>query len=160
MSFTSNCKKKRCHNLGYDLFGKFWQKDNSFVLFEWYNGSERGSKYMGSSRTATERRIKIIEFLVSKKETTRKELASAFGVSIETIRRDLIDITMFAPIFTKPGNNGGVYILPEYQFNRYYLTEEEEDCLNGLMVYANDVQQKLIYGILTKFNKNAVLAGR
>lgn len=115
---------------------------------------------MGSSRTATERRIKIIEFLVNKKETTRKELASAFGVSIETIRRDLIDITMFAPIFTKPRNNGGVYILPEYQFNRYYLTEEEEACLNELTVYDNDAQQKLINGILIKFNKNAVLIGR
>ena len=115
---------------------------------------------MVSSRSAAERRIKIIEFLVSNKETNRKELASLFGVSVETIRRDLNDLTLFAPIFTKPGNNGGVYILPDYQFNQHYLTDEEESCLNEIKVYANDAQLRYINGILAKFNKNAVLAGR
>ena len=38
----------------------------------------------------SERRARMLDFLVKRKESTRFELASEFGVSISTIHRDII----------------------------------------------------------------------
>ena len=75
----------------------------------------------------SERRTKILEFLVQKKQSTRCELATEFNVSTDTIDRDIVYLSGIAPVYTKQGNQGGVYILPEYRSYKNYLTDEEEE---------------------------------
>ena len=73
----------------------------------------------------SERRARMLDFLVKRKESTRFELASEFGVSISTIHRDIIYLSGIAPVYTKQGNQGGIYILPEFRSYKNYLTEAE-----------------------------------
>lgn len=58
----------------------------------------------------SERRTKILEFLVKKKQSTRCELATEFNVSTDTIDRDIVYLSGIAPVYTKQGNQGGKFI--------------------------------------------------
>ena len=49
----------------------------------------------------SERRARMLDFLVKRKESTRFELALEFGVSISTIHRDIIYLSGIAPVYTK-----------------------------------------------------------
>lgn len=105
-----------------------------------------------------ERRTKILEFLITNKETTRKELSIRFKVCSNTIINDLYSIGRIAPIYTKPGKGGGVYILPGYQSSKNYLTEAEENCLYRTIQVVNNEEKKIIGGIIVKFAKNPLRA--
>ena len=101
----------------------------------------------------TERRENILHYLVCNKQTTRTELASEFNVSLDTIDRDILYLSGSAPIYTKQGNQGGIYILPEYRRYKNYLSNKEEKCLHELMKVANEESRRIICGIITKFSK-------
>ena len=103
-----------------------------------------------------ERRMKILDFLTNNKQSTRKALSEHFGVSINTIVRDVEFISSFAPIYTKQGNGGGIYILPEYRSYKNYLTDTEEELLYKLMKYIENEEKRILCGIITKFTKNPV----
>ncbi len=102
-----------------------------------------------------ERRTKILEFLALHKRTTRKELSDTFCVSINIIVRDIDVISSFAPVYTKQGNGGGIYILPEYRSYKNYLTDIEEELLYQLMEYIKNDDKRILCGIITKFTKNS-----
>ena len=104
----------------------------------------------------SERRARMLDFLVKRKESTRFELALEFGVSISTIHRDIIYLSGIAPVYTKQGNQGGVYILPEYRSYKNYLTDEEEECLYSLIKKSANDERRIICGIITKFTKNII----
>ena len=104
----------------------------------------------------TERRVQILEYIVFHKQTTRKELAEHFGVCINTIVNDIDVISISAPIYTKQGNGGGIYILPEYRSYKNYLTDTEEELLYKLMQYIENEEKRILCGIITKFTKNPV----
>ncbi len=53
---------------------------------------------------ASERRMSILEYLVIKKQSTRKELAVKFSVSLNTISRDIEYLSRCAPIYTTEVN--------------------------------------------------------
>lgn len=99
----------------------------------------------------SERRTRIVEFLSQVKKTTRIELASRFEVSVETINRDIMYISKIAPIYTKQGNVGGVYILPEYRSYNNYLTEAEENLLCHLIENIGKEERRLLCEIIIKF---------
>ena len=61
-----------------------------------------------------ERRTRILEFLMLYKHITIKQLSEKFGVCVNTVVNDLYTISRIAPIYTKQGNGGGIYILPEF----------------------------------------------
>ena len=103
-----------------------------------------------------DRRMKILDFLTANKQSTRKELSEYFDVSINTIVRDISFISSFAPIYTKQGNGGGIYIIPEYRSYKNYLTDTEEDLLYKLMHYIEKEEKRILCGIVTKFTKNPV----
>lgn len=105
----------------------------------------------------SERRTKILEFLVQKKKATRYELSTEFNVSTDTIDRDIVYLSSVAPIYTKQGNQGGIYILPEYRSYKNYLTDEEEECLYALIKKSANDERRIICGIITKFTKNTVM---
>lgn len=102
----------------------------------------------------SERRTRILEFLAWKKQSTYYELSFKFDVSRNTIHRDIVYLSAVAPVYTKQGNNGGVYLQSEYRSYKNYLTDEEECCLYELMGSASADVQKILNGIIVKFTKN------
>lgn len=99
-----------------------------------------------------ERKRKIIEFLVVHKSSTREDLAREFRVSKRTITRDIVDLSPIVPIFTKSGNQGGIYILPNYRTNREYLTLTEENCLHELSNEVCHDRKVILQGIVKRFS--------
>ena len=91
----------------------------------------------------SERRARIIDYLIVNKQSTY----------VGTIGRDIEYLSTVAPIYTKQGNHGGVYILPEYRSHRYYLSDSEEVCLCRLMKTASSDECKILRGIIAKFTK-------
>ena len=80
-------------------------------------------------------------------------MATEFNVSTDTIDRDIVYLSGIAPVYTKQGNQGGVYILPEYRSYKNYLTDEEEECLYALIKKSANDERRIICGIITKFTK-------
>lgn len=105
----------------------------------------------------SERRTRILQFLAIRKQSTYAELADEFHVSINTINRDINYLSDNAPIYTKSGNRGGVYLHPEYRSYKNYLTEEEERCLYGLIDKASDYEKKILRRIIIKFTRHISL---
>ena len=101
-----------------------------------------------------ERRIRILNFLMLQKQTTIRELKEEFQVSKNTIVRDIEFISCIAPIYTKQGNGGGIYILPEYRSYKNYLTDDEENFLYSLISKISNKEKRILCGIITKFTKN------
>lgn len=60
------------------------------------------------------RRIEIINILIIRRHTTANELAQELGVSIRTIQYDIQALSPQYPIYTKPGENGGLFIREDY----------------------------------------------
>ena len=101
-----------------------------------------------------ERRERILEYLLLRKQTTRNELSELFGVCVNTIVNDLYAINRFAPIYTQRGNGGGIYILPEYRSYKNYLTDAEENFLYSLMPLVSNEEKRILCSIIIKFTKN------
>ena len=78
-----------------------------------------------------------------------------FRVSINTIVRDMDYISSIAPVYTKQGHNGGVFILPRYRSYKNYLTDKEEQCIEGVMESASEEDKYTLEGIKIRFSKNA-----
>ena len=104
----------------------------------------------------SERRIRILNLLMLKKQATIRELKNEFQVSKNTIVRDIEFISGIAPIYTKQGNGGGIYILPEFRSYKNYLTDTEENFLYGLISIVSNEEKRILCGIITKFTKNPI----
>lgn len=88
-----------------------------------------------------------------KKQSTRCELATEFNVSTDTIDRDIVYLSGIAPVYTKQGNQGGIYILPEYRSYKNYLTDEEEECLYALIKNLLMMSEELFAALLPSLQK-------
>ena len=102
----------------------------------------------------SERRTRILNFLALRKEITISELKEEFRVSRNTIVRDIEFISCIAPIYTKQGKGGGIYILPEFRSYKNYLTDTEENFLYEMMLKVSNEEKRILCGIITKFTKN------
>ncbi|MFT8348829.1 helix-turn-helix transcriptional regulator [Clostridium saccharoperbutylacetonicum] len=70
----------------------------------------------------------IVYYLLEKKETTGKELANRFEVSVRTIYRDIETLsTAGIPIYTNQGKGGGIVILDNFILNKSVLSEKDQD---------------------------------
>ena len=103
---------------------------------------------------AFERRTKMLFYITQVKFATRLELAEEFNVSLATINRDILILSSMAPIYTKQGNGGGIYILPEFRSYKNYLTDTEENFLYEMMLKVSNEEKRILCGIITKFTKN------
>ena len=101
-----------------------------------------------------ERRIRMLTYITQNKNTTRMELSNVFNISLATVNRDIIFLSSIAPIYTKQGNGGGIYILPEYRSYKNYLTDSEENFLYDLIQKVDNDGKRILCGIITKFTKN------
>lgn len=70
----------------------------------------------------------IIYYLLEKKESTGKELAGRFEVSVRTIYRDIETLSSAGiPIYTNQGKGGGIVILDNFVLNKSVLSEKEQN---------------------------------
>ena len=73
-----------------------------------------------------ERRNELLKILCRRRHETIRNLASEFGVSERTIRRDIEALSLSVPIYTKIGRySGGVYLVDKYSMDRIYMRESE-----------------------------------
>ena len=79
---------------------------------------------------AAERRSAIKKVLCRRRSETIQNLASEFGVSERTIRRDIEILSYTEPIYTQTGRHtGGVYVVEGYSVDRMYMTDTEIEVL-------------------------------
>lgn len=70
----------------------------------------------------------IVYYLLEKKESTGKELAKRFEVSVRTIYRDIDTLSSAGiPIYTNQGKGGGIVILDNFVLNKSVLSEKEQN---------------------------------
>lgn len=73
------------------------------------------------------RLFKILYYLLDRKRATAPELAAEFEVSPRTIYRDVEALSSAGiPIYTEPGRNGGIYLLPDFILDKATLSESEK----------------------------------
>ena len=101
--------------------------------------------------SAFERRYEILKVLFQRRFETVTNLAFEFGVSKNTVYRDIDMLSVF-PIYTVQGNGGGVYVIDGAKFGARYLTEEEELLLKKLMPQLSDEDNNVMQTILDKFS--------
>ena len=76
------------------------------------------------------RLLEIVTILLNRETATAIELADRFAVSKRTIYRD-IDVLSSAgvPVYTKKGNNGGIFLMEDYTLNKALLSKSESEGL-------------------------------
>lgn len=77
----------------------------------------------------SERRRKIIEIISIRRYDTMRNLACEFGVSWQTIFRDMQVLAGEYPLIITRGNGGGVALPKGYYVSRRYLTLKQEDAI-------------------------------
>ena len=106
-----------------------------------------------------ERRNAIIKTLCRRRHETIQNLASEFGVSERTIRRDIDILSATEPIYTQTGRHaGGVYMVDGYSVDRMYMTEAEIEVLCKLYHSAQAAvlskqETELLHRIITNYTK-------
>ena len=75
-----------------------------------------------------DRLFRILYLLLEKKKVSAPELAEKLEVSQRTIYRDVDALSACGiPVYTLPGKNGGISLLPEYKFDKSFLSDREQD---------------------------------
>lgn len=76
----------------------------------------------------TDRLFQILYLLLEKKKISAPELAEKLEVSPRTIYRDIDTLSACGiPVYTLPGKNGGISLLPGYKFDKSFLSDREQD---------------------------------
>lgn len=100
-----------------------------------------------------ERRIEMLCLLTKCKKTTAAELSFYFGVCVNTISNDIAFLSRYAPIYTKPGIYGGIYVIGDYTGNlKLHLSSDEENLLNKLAETSNSTDARLLRNIIHKYS--------
>ena len=102
---------------------------------------------------ALERRQAIIELLCERRTEKIENLAFEFSVNECTIRRDIQELSLSYPIYTKTGTYGGVYVAEDYYLGKQYLESEEKELLESLSVTVGDDQRKMLESIIRRFGR-------
>lgn len=100
-----------------------------------------------------ERRNEIMRILCRRRHEIVSNLATEFGVSERTIRRDIEALSATEPIYTQCGRyGGGVYVLDNYRKERMYMNSNELKVLHKLF----ELAQKQAICILSRDEKHTL----
>ena len=77
--------------------------------------------------------MEILGILMNRDIITRLALSQKFSVSIVTIGQDISAMSRYAPIYTRPGRYGGVYIIKSYARNKAYLSRDQKEVIERLI---------------------------
>ena len=101
----------------------------------------------------TERRNAIIELLCERRYEKIENLAFEFSVNESTMRRDIQELSLSYPLYTKTGINGGVYVEEGYYFRKQYLKAEEKAFLEMLGTRLKSEEKEKLMAILKRFSR-------
>ena len=104
--------------------------------------------------TANERRREILERFCVRRHDTRANLAFEFDVSMRTIERDILVLSLDYPIYTRRGHGGGIFVEKWYRLDRKYLTEEQTDLFKRLLKSLSGHDAELMKVVLKTFGIN------
>jgi predicted DNA-binding transcriptional regulator YafY len=99
-----------------------------------------------------ERLISMIMILLQRELVSATELATTFEVTTRTIYRDVETLSMAnIPIFTIPGRNGGIGLMPTYKVDKKLLTSKDlQNILTALHGVEQLIQSPEIKSTMTK----------
>lgn len=102
--------------------------------------------------------FEIIYILLDKKRVTARELAAHFGVSRQTICRDMNVLSAAGiPIYAEKGKGGGISLLPNFVLNKSLLNEHEQNkilsALHSLSTIKSDDTEMILKKLSVIFNK-------
>ena len=100
---------------------------------------------------SVDRRMEIISILIARRQTTAKELAEEFGVTVRTIHNDIQALSPGYPIYTKQGGDGGIFIGEYYNPYINSLSIKELEVLCELHEMTEGLQKKILSQILRKY---------
>ena len=108
---------------------------------------------MKDKLSSFERRIEILFWLTKHRKSSFVELADTFSVTTRTIYNDIVFLSRYAPIYTKHGMNGGVYLIDGYRRELFlYLSDSEEKLLRKIMNYLDETERHIISNIINKYS--------
>lgn len=101
------------------------------------------------------RRVKIIELLNLRRRDTMQNLADEFGVSWDTIQRDITILEQEYPLEITRGNGGGVAFPDGYHLTQRHLTAKQAQAVREAIKTAEpsvrEALQSILQSILTDF---------
>ena len=97
------------------------------------------------------RRMEIINILILRRHVTASELAQEFGVSVRTIQYDIQALSPVYPIYTKQGENGGIFIRDDYKPYVNSLSPIELQVLQELVELTEGLHRKILIQVIQKF---------
>jgi len=103
--------------------------------------------------SGNQRRAEIIKILRGMNQTTMPCLAEMLGVSLSTIKRDILILTVDDgyPIDTVQGNGGGIILRDFTHRHKHILSQGEIKVLTELAQTADTYNAKIIKGILEAY---------
>ena len=104
--------------------------------------------------TMNERRAEIMRILVARRarrSETQTTLAAELGVSVSTVYRDIVRLTVDYPLETQRGNGGCVKVADWYHPHRNLLNEEQQRTLSHLMESATEQQAEVLREMLVEY---------
>jgi predicted DNA-binding transcriptional regulator YafY len=101
-----------------------------------------------------DRLLEIVIYLLNHDKVSAKRLAEHFQVSVRTIQRDMISISVSGiPIYSIGGKKGGYSILQEYKMNSQNMKPEEYQLvLKALKSIATAYSDHSLDSLIEKYN--------
>ena len=96
---------------------------------------------------ALERRQRILETLCERRYEKVENLAFEFSVNESTVRRDIQELSLSYPIYTK----SGVYVAEGYYLGRQYLKREQKEFLEKIAGGLAGMEREQMQTIIRQF---------
>lgn len=100
---------------------------------------------------AAHRRMEIVSILAARGHITMQELAWELEVSRRTIEHDVVTLSLDYPIYTKPGEGGGIFITKDYKPYGNTLTQTEQETLSRMYHKAEGRDKEILFRIIRKY---------
>ena len=108
----------------------------------------------GEKVTVNERRMKILDILLRKRQVKLAELQLQFNRSRSTAKRDVQELMLSHPIVTFQGKyGGGIRIVDGYRLGMKYLNEQQTALLKKLSDTLSGDDLQTMQSILKTFSK-------
>ena len=104
--------------------------------------------------------IGILFMLLSKKRVRAGEISDRFGISRRTVYRYIDEMSLFVPIYTVRGAQGGFSVTDSFKLPATFLTDKEYSvALNALEAFSKELPGEEINSVIDKMKANSK-AGR
>lgn len=104
-------------------------------------------------RSAIDRRLAVLEYMCERRYDTRANLMFEFGVSKNTIDRDIQALACSYPIYTTQGKGGGVHVVDGFRMNKRYMTDKQCELLKRLSENLTNEDFETMQSIINTYQK-------